>query len=216
MIIGVFIFLIPNLYFAYFHKISGTDPNIPNGSIVFAPAFALESEIEKNPGPANIELAEWLANHSMKFSKILTQEAVIWAMQQRENDYKSNQNPNEISLAGYLNGVPVYRMHIHKDGSNVRTLEALSFAHARFGQHPPDKIVLLAHPKHFERAYRDLDYLYSGIIINACFKKESYPDQFCKSRIGWAFREISCARPIDFLHRTILKSYHPYLTLPSF
>lgn len=138
------------------------------------------------PGKANQYLADWLEERGNCFSLVLTQKAV--------SDALENQ--------GFLrDGTPVLHMHRHDPRIPVRTLEALRCALDRFAD-PPDSVVLVAHDKQYERAFRDLEALYPDHeILNPCMVHVPYKDDSWLNPVCWAFRELYIARPADYVRR---------------
>jgi hypothetical protein len=150
---------------------------IPEGSIVFAPAF-LHLGVQAGrmlPGQANAQIAEKLKRCAHRFSLVLTQKAVSDAL-----------NP-----AGELpDGTPVLQMHRHDPKIDVRTFAALRCALRRF-ETAPDRIVLLAHPRHLKRTRMDLRALYDGEIVELHLGKVYYQDESPFRPLQWAIKNAS-------------------------
>ena len=200
--------------FAYHHELLCPEGGSLTGAIAIAAAFTPESEENEEPGLGNRDIANWLSQNSSQFSSILTQEAIIWALRDVAG-FTSLHNQKDESVAGKLHGIPVYRIHRHQPGANIRTLETLSFAVGRITMnidnhaHLP-KVVLVAHDKQFERAYQDLRALYDGEIVRPCFRGVRYENQGVFTPLIWAGRELIFARPIDAIRRTC---FRPHLKL---
>lgn len=149
--------------------------DIPPGSIVFAPAFDnLGQDVngKYRPGKANEMLAEKLEACADRFKLVMTQKAVSDALS----------NPEKLS-----NGVPVYQMH--QDGCGyINTMQAFQCALARF-EKPPEQIVLLAHPRHIERAFFVLSSLYpANQIIKMHPGQTVYEDESWWRAYRWALK----------------------------
>jgi hypothetical protein len=149
--------------------------DIPTGSIVFAPAFDNLGQDENGkyrPGKANEALAAKLEACAARFKLVMTQKAVSDALL----------NPEQLK-----NGVPVYQMH--RDGCGyINTMQAFQCALARF-ENPPDQIVLLAHPRHIERAFFVLSALYpTDKIIKMHLGQAVYEDESGWRAWRWALK----------------------------
>ncbi len=216
ILLGLLLLLLTLVFFAHVHTLHCPIAELPEASVAFAPAFEPQDALAQLPGPGNQELANWLAANAKRFSCILTQEAIIWALQHQApgNGFVPNPNADDVSLVGHLNSIPVYRMHRHVSGARVRTQETLSLALGRFGANDPPVIVLVAHDKHFERAYRDLRSMYPNTVVNPGIRNVPYRNRNLLRPIEWAFRELVIARPLEFVQRTLFPC-HPDLTLPS-
>lgn len=196
----VLLWALPPLWYAYVYRpFPEADPRgdicdgIPRGSVAFGLAFwdvRQEGRIV-DPGAANAHLARWLFEHRSCVDAILVQESIwmVWEEQQLLQD-------------GMLGATPVYRMHRHIDGLQppVRTLEALQCGLHRFAV-PPGAIVLAAHDKQVRRAFKDLERLYGGQIINPQIAGVPYPDERGKGPFAWAWREVYAAAPGEWLLR---------------
>lgn len=156
--------------------------DIPSESIVFAPAFDNLGQDENGkyrPGKANEALAAKLEACAAHFKLVMTQKAISDALT----------NPECL-----MNGVPVYQMH--RDGCGyINTFQAFQCALARF-ENPPEKIVLLAHPRHIERAFFVLSALYPADKIikmhpgNMMYENESRWRAYrwaLKNSVAWWF-----------------------------
>ncbi len=156
------------------------------------PDARMRGELE--PGDGNRELAHWVEHHASAFSAVLTQEAVISVL--------ANGSPQQFRDGTHIGNTPAYRMHEHSPEIVVRTLGSLACALARFGDTPPPSIVLVAHPKQIERAYRDLRCLYRGEILIAGITTLSYRKKGSRLQpLLWARRELFVARPIEAIQR---------------
>lgn len=209
---GIVTALALTVHFAYYYELPCPEADDTNTAVVLVPGFAPESERGELPGHGNDDLSAWLAANTNRFSLILTQEAVIWALQ-RTQGYIASQDATNPSLAGTLKGVPVYRIHRHVPGTNVRTLETMCFATARFSPNWPRAIILVAHDKQYERAYKDLRSVYEGQIIQPCIRNVCYSNNESLAPLWWAFRELVVATPLEALQRRWL-SCHPILAFP--
>jgi hypothetical protein len=96
----------------------------------------------------------------------------------------------------------------------VPTLEALCCALARF-RSVPGEIVLVAHDKHYDRAFYDLRARYVGRIINPGIAYVPYRTDSRWLPFAWAVREIYLARPRDFIMRAMGRcTCQPNVMLP--
>ncbi len=211
--VGLAVFLSPLVLFTYFHRIGCPTETIPDSSTVVALGFVPQNVAAKSPGDGNRDLAQWLDKNTSKISKILTQEAIIWALQDLAGFIPMPKSKG-ISLAGHLNGVPVYRIHKHVPGANVRTLETLALALGRLACDLPTEIVLVTHDKQFERAYQDLRSLFGGQIVQPCITNVSYANDKILTPLYWAARELLVARPLEFLQRTLFPLHPNVVLLP--
>ena len=148
--------------------------DIPEGSVVFAPAFLNLGE--RNgviiSGRTNIQIAEKLEQCAVRFSLVLTQKAVSDALA----------NPSMLA-----DGTPVEQMHRHDPNIEVRTFAALKCALARF-RSVPKRLVLIAHPKHHKRVLMDLRALYAGEIIELHLGDVHYEDDHWSRPFRWAWK----------------------------
>ena len=209
-VFGLVVSLLTVVQFAYLHRLHCPDQSLPDGGIAIAVAFEPEDPDAEKAGLANLKLADWLNNNASKFSRIMTQEAIIWALVELKHLPKAQA---DVPLAGYLHDVKVERIHRHIPGANVRTLETFCCAKEQFGDTEPGIIVLVAHDKHYERAYRDLRSQFkTSRIVNSCIFNVPYSTDFFLNRIGWAARELFIARPIECLLRKGRPACRPDVT----
>jgi hypothetical protein len=148
--------------------------DIPEDSVAFAPAF-LDLGEENGviiPGRANIQIAKKLEECAARFSLVLTQKAVSDALA----------NPSSLG-----DGTPVEQMHRHDPNIEVRTFAALKCALTRFGS-IPERLVLIAHPKHHKRVLMDLRALYAGEITELCLGDVYYEDDHWSRPFRWAWK----------------------------
>ncbi len=149
--------------------------DIPPESIVFAPAFDNLGQDENGkyrPGKANEALAAKLEACATRFKLVMTQKAVSDALS----------NPEHLK-----NEVPVYQMH--RDGCGyINTFQAFQCALARL-ENPPGQIVLLAHPRHIERAFFVLSALYpADKIIKIHLGPVAYENESWWRAYRWALK----------------------------
>jgi hypothetical protein len=158
--------------------------DIPKDSVVFALGFLHLGENAGviMPGQANIQIAQMLEQYADRFSLVLTQKAVSDALA----------DPNALR-----DGTPVLQMHRHDPRVPVRTLAALRCALARFVE-MPERIVLLAHPRHLRRALMDLEALYEGQIILLHPGETTHPNQHWSYPLRWTVKN-ALAWPVDYL-----------------
>lgn len=145
---------------------------IPGDSVVLAPAFLHLGERGGRilPGKANAQIAQKLQQCAERFSVVLTQKAVSDALP----------NPEELR-----DGTPVLQMHRHDPRVGVRTFAALRCALQRLAE-LPDRVVLLAQPKHLNRARLDLRALYDGAIVELHLGEALYQDDRLHRPLQWA------------------------------
>lgn len=209
-IFGLVILSLVLVHFAYFHKLHRTHSSLPDGSVAIVVAFEAENADAELAGLANRDLANWLDNNARKFSLIMTQEAVIWAL---DESGKMPSTAVDVPRAGHLHDVEVRRIHRHIPGANVRTLETLCCAKQWFGNEEPETIVLVAHPKHYERACRDLRSQFKkSRIVNSGITEDSYSTDFFLNPIIWAGRELLVARPMEYWMRKGKPACRPDVT----
>jgi hypothetical protein len=209
LFLGLGIILVTLLHFAYLHRLTGPLDELPPDSVVFALAFEPQDEASQRPGLGNRHLAGWLVTHTLvdnapRILRILTQEAILWALEELGAAHGYLPAPAGGPLAGHLHGVEVQRMHRHRPGAKVRGLEAVCCALERFGAQRPPVIVLVAHDKQYERAHRGLRSLYAGQIVNPGIQGVPYRSRCWCNPLRWALRELFIARPLDFVRRTFL------------
>jgi hypothetical protein len=151
--------------------------DIPQGSIVFAPAFLNLGDQDGRiiPGQANVQIANKLEECADRFSLVLTQKAVSDAL---------------VDPKALQNGVPVFQMHEHNPSVEVRTLAAFKCALQRF-QYEPETVVLLAHPRHHSRALMDLRAVYSGNVVNLRLGNVLYQDDQWWRPWQWTAKDIT-------------------------
>jgi hypothetical protein len=191
VVLGIILLIIYPSWFAYIYEPTRKSQPLSRESIVFILGFGyFEKDGVVTPGLANQYLAQWAEENADNISLILTQKAVSEAFD----------DPSMLKNGS----TPVYQMHAHRpDISPVRTLEALACALERF-EVPPKTIVLVAHPKHYERALTNLEFLYpEGEIIRPLVTQVPYRDDSCLRPLSWAFRELYIARPFEFLQRRL-------------
>jgi hypothetical protein len=168
--------------------------DIPANSVVFVLGFLHLGEKDGIivPGQANVQLAQALERCAERFSLVLTQKAISDALA----------NPRALQ-----DGTPVLQMHRHDSNIPVRTLAALRCALGRFAE-IPECIVLLAHPRHCQRALMDLKALYGGKIIVLHPDEAVYPSKHWTYPLRWACKNLP-AWPVDYLLLQSIK--HPAL-----
>jgi len=169
--------------------------DIPKDSVIFATAFLNLGEEGGviTPGQANVQMAEKLEECADRFSLVLTQKAVSDALV----------NPEVLG-----DGTPVLQMHDHNPNVEVRTFAALKCALERF-ESEPDRIVLMAHPEHHNRALMDLKALYGGEIVQLHLGDVFYEDDHWSRPLRWAWRN-SLGWLVDYLLVWSIK--HPTFT----
>ena len=158
--------------------------DIPKDSVAFALGFLHLGEKDGIiiPGQANVQLAQALERCAERFSLVLTQKAISDALA----------NPRALQ-----DGTPVLQMHHHDSIIPVRTLAALRCALGRFAE-VPECIVLLAHPRHCQRALMDLKALYGGKVIVLHPGEVVYPSKHWTYPLRWACKNLP-AWPVDYL-----------------
>lgn len=185
------------IYYGYFYQPFAretTCKEIPDGSVAIALGFEYLSEQDNRikPGQVNIFLAKKLAQCAERFSAILVQKAISDAM--LDLNLLANDLLNEKA--------PVYQMHTHTPDIPVRTLLALKCGISRL-EPLPESLVLIAHNKHYERALKDLQSIYTGHIIVWRFSEMPYRDDNPLNPFRWAFRELYLARPAEAFLRWV-------------
>ena len=148
--------------------------DIPDGCIVFAPAFihlGKEGGVYV-PGTANENIAKKLEACAHRIKEVYTQKAVSDALD----------CPDSLR-----NGVPVFQMHQDVSGEYVNTIEAFQCA-LELLEPLPDQIVLAGHPRHLDRARFDLDALYDGRILLLHLGDTAYAAPGICSACCWAIR----------------------------
>jgi hypothetical protein len=173
---------------------------IPKNSVALALGFTDNGRIEKTiiPGDANTALAGYIAAHNRCFSMVLTQQSIIAAL-------TGGKEIVADESVFYLGQTPVYLMHRHDPSVEVRTLEALRYALNRLA-FQPEHIVLIAHDKHFLRAYLDLRSIYpADQIINPYLAGIPYQNPNPFNAFFWSWREF-IAIPFDWIRCSMVLS----------
>jgi hypothetical protein len=180
----------PAIWFGYFYRPYDRETacdEIPAGSVVLVAGFdyRLGANKEVVPGAGNQFLAGKLIDCADRLTAVITQKAVIEALNRRG-----------ALREGKLNGVPVYAMHRHCADTPVRTLSSLKCALNRLSP-LPDRLVILAHDKHQQRVVLDLRSIFDGKIIEWQLIDAPYATENPLAPFYWALRELFLARPAE-------------------